>query len=474
MLLAHQLPNIFVTNHRSYFPKFHNFLDLMLTQNLTLGLHSEIWEDKEKRDHQNKIEEALELEGIQYISNTRLERRGGGAAISLISGDFTLTRLEVIAPKNLEVVWGIVRPKTPTSQFKGIIVCSFYSVPYSKRKSQLIEHITINYETLKAGNKDCFFLLGGDKNDLDIRHLLDISPNFHQHNTKPTHNLKNIDVMVSDMVHLYGDSEIYPSVPTDIPDGQTGGGKPSDHSVVVSRPRLERLSKPARELVTKKTRRMDDEKKMRIGQWVQQESWEDVYNGNTASGMAVQFTKVVFEQLDKICPEEEIQISKMEGKETSLALQSIARQKLREYTRHGNSVKFKELKRKQKSRIRLEGQKKLEKAIEKAGKRGSGWMKKAKVLSARPGEDISGTFSLPSHIDNNFSAIQSAEAFVKYFSKISQEFTPLEQDILPLRVESRIASDPCIHPEMTDHEIYQNMRISKKTDSVLEISQPPS
>ena len=111
--------------------------------------------------------------------NTTPHRRGGGAAISLISGDFTLTQLDVIIPKNLEVVWGIVRPKIPTSQFKGIIVCSFYSVPYSQRKSQLIEHIAINYESLKAGNKDCFFLMGGDKNDLEIRHLLDISPNFH-------------------------------------------------------------------------------------------------------------------------------------------------------------------------------------------------------------------------------------------------------------------------------------------------------
>ena len=86
-----------------------------------------------------------------------------------------LTKLDVLIPKNLEVVWGLVRPKKPTPDFKGIIVCSFYSVPNSKRKTQLIEHITVNYSQLRAGNKDCFFLAGGDKNDLDIQNILNIS-----------------------------------------------------------------------------------------------------------------------------------------------------------------------------------------------------------------------------------------------------------------------------------------------------------
>ena len=119
-ILASKLPTIFVTNHRSYFPKFYNFLDAMKTLDLTLGLHSEIWEVKENKTHQNKIEEALEMEGVQYISNPRPDRKGGGAAISLLAGSFTLTRLEIIVPKNLEVVWGIVRPKVSTQDFSRI------------------------------------------------------------------------------------------------------------------------------------------------------------------------------------------------------------------------------------------------------------------------------------------------------------------------------------------------------------------
>ena len=58
-----------VTNHRSIFPKFNSLVDELLECEMNVGLHSEIWEDKEKIEHKEKIEEALELHGILYISN---------------------------------------------------------------------------------------------------------------------------------------------------------------------------------------------------------------------------------------------------------------------------------------------------------------------------------------------------------------------------------------------------------------------
>ena len=61
-LLASQLPTIFVTNHCLFFPKFHSFTEVMETLNLTLGLHSEIWEYRKNKAHKDKIEEALELQ----------------------------------------------------------------------------------------------------------------------------------------------------------------------------------------------------------------------------------------------------------------------------------------------------------------------------------------------------------------------------------------------------------------------------
>ena len=74
-----------VSNHRSLFPKFNNLVDEILENDMQLGLHSEIWEDREKKAHAAVVEEALEIHGIQYISTPRPNRRGGGVAITLIS-----------------------------------------------------------------------------------------------------------------------------------------------------------------------------------------------------------------------------------------------------------------------------------------------------------------------------------------------------------------------------------------------------
>ena len=171
-----------------------------------------------------------------------------------------------------------------------------------------MQHITINYAELKTKYKDYFFLTGGDKNDLNIQDILDISPLLHMHNTKPTYGTKNIDVLVSDMVHLYGESVIIQNVPTDIPDGQAGSGKRSDHPIVFCTPRLERGDKPARRLVVKKTRRIDSHNKAKLADWIQHESWESVYDGIDASGMADQFNELVTQKLDELCLKEVVKV----------------------------------------------------------------------------------------------------------------------------------------------------------------------
>ena len=169
-----------------------------------------------------------------------------------------------------------------------------------KRKSQLVEHISINHSELKAAHKDFFFQAGGDKNNFDIKHILDISPNLHMHNTGPKHGTQNINVLVSDMVHLYSDPLLTPNVPTDIPDG---GGKVSDHPIVYSKPRLEGWKKSATEVVIQRARRLNEARKAQLAKWIQHESWEALYD---STNRADKFIEVVFEKLDAICPEEEI------------------------------------------------------------------------------------------------------------------------------------------------------------------------
>ena len=142
-----------------------------------LGLHCEVWEDSENVLHANKIEEALELHGLQYISTPRKQKRGGGAAITLIKDSpFILIKLTPqLKPEeeNLEVCWGLLKLKQPTSQIKSIIVCSFYLPPRSRKKSVLVNLICLIYFILKSTYPNSAIILGGDKNDLNLQRLLD-------------------------------------------------------------------------------------------------------------------------------------------------------------------------------------------------------------------------------------------------------------------------------------------------------------
>ena len=143
-----------LANHRSIFPKFNHLIDKVLEMNMQLGLHSEVWEDSENSLHANKVEVALELHGIQYISTPRVNRKGGGAAITLIKDSpFLLTKLSPPLKQGeecLEICWGLLKLKQPTSQIKYIIVCSFYLPPRSRKKSALVNHISLNYSILKS------------------------------------------------------------------------------------------------------------------------------------------------------------------------------------------------------------------------------------------------------------------------------------------------------------------------------------
>ena len=118
------------------------------------------------------------------------------------------------------------------------------------------------------------------------------------------------------------------------------------------------------------------------------------------------------------------------------------------------------------ARIKLEAQKQLDKQLENAEEKGLKWFKEAKRMSARPGDNTSNSFTLPSHVDRNLTTEDSAEEIVEYFAKISQEFTAIEEDTLPQSLIEKLEDIHCEHPEIVEHDIFENMKKAKKTDSI--------
>ena len=108
----------------------------------------------------------------------------------------------------------------------------------------------------------------------------------------------------------------------------------------------------------------------------------------------------------------------------------------------------------------------LDKQTNLVASKNNSWLRHVKLLAARPGDQSQSTFSLPKHVEDNLSALESSNAICEYFSRISQEYPPLNPATLPDHIKAKLSDDPCKHPYLADHIVYEGLKKGKKTGSV--------
>ena len=216
LVVGESLPIISVSNLRSLIPKISNFKNDLLDRDISVALLSEVWEKASCKKHQFEIEKMLQMDGLKYISTRRTTKRGGGAAIVVNLRKFSVEKIPVIIPNNLEVVWGLMRPKT-SSTIREIIVAAFYSPPKSKKNSQLLDHLMSTTHFLLSKYPNAGLVYGGDKNNLNISSLLTGIPRLRQIVTRNTYKLKVLDIILTNMSQLYSVPVIVPPVYPDNP-----------------------------------------------------------------------------------------------------------------------------------------------------------------------------------------------------------------------------------------------------------------
>ena len=128
-VIGESLPVIAVSNLRSLAPKLKNFKTDMIEREILVALLSEVWEKTSCKKLQHKLEKMFQLDGLKYISTPRTTKRGGGAAIVVNIEHFSLEKIQVVIPHNLEVVWGLLRPKKTTSKIREMIIGALYFPP---------------------------------------------------------------------------------------------------------------------------------------------------------------------------------------------------------------------------------------------------------------------------------------------------------------------------------------------------------
>ena len=86
----------------------------------------------------------------------------------------------------------------------------------------------------------------------------------------------------------------------------------------------------------------------------------------------------------------------------------------------------------------------------------------------RPGDANQTSFHLPGHAEQNLSSAQSAEIIAEHFSKISQEYSPLDLSSLAPNVNTYLQNcDQSLAPILSTHDVYCRMIKAKKPNGLV-------
>ena len=163
-------------------------------------------------------------------SHNRKTQRGGGVAIIYDSHVIDVQELNVIVPYNIEIIWGIGRPKS--GKIRTIIIASLYYPPRARKKNKVIDHIVSTIHSLLGNYPDAELLIAGDRNELELSTVCKKVPNLRLIPSGPTYKHKQLDVILTSLNDCYKPAMVVDPIE---PDKQTA--KPSDHKMVLLYPR---------------------------------------------------------------------------------------------------------------------------------------------------------------------------------------------------------------------------------------------
>ena len=402
----------------------------------------------------------LELEGLKYISTPRASyKRGGGCAIVAHLPKFSLEKIDVIIPRSVEVVYGLLRPKQPSAQLREIIAVAFYSPPKSRKKSQLLDHIISTCQTLLTKYPQAGIVIGGDRNEMSITPLLTGLPRLKQLVSSATCNGKVLDVLLTNLHEYYSVPVIVPPVPADNP----LQGKPSDHSVPLAKPHTTAGVNMSNEYRNKITRPMPESKINQFGRWIVSEDWECVDPADNPSYQAKMLQDRLLLKLDEIFPTKCVRLSNKDKKWIDFELKKLDRAKQREWCKRGKSEKYVKLKKDFDLKFQKAAETYLEKNVRDLKEADPGRAYATlKKMGAQPGDELDdGSFSLLEHLEANLTAKESVEKIAEHFTKISQEYPPLNiKESVQSKLKQRLKSDL---PYVSRYQVEKMMKKAKKS-----------
>ena len=268
------------------------------------------------------------------------------------------------------------------------------------------------------------YLIGGDLNKLKIDRILESYGPLRQIITTATRDSAILENIITDLHTLYQQPECLPPLQVD----EDKAGENSDHNVVLLPPitinnNRKRVKKP---IVTRPLPESGVEK---FSQFICSHTWGEVLGETDIDKKVNNFHKTLRLKLDEFCPEKTVMVSYLDKKWMTPQLKNLNRRIKREFYKNRKSNKWKKLKKKFKTLKRRTVQNFYSNFVsELKVSNPSKWYSMAKRLGAEEnnkGSEL--TVECLKGLDNQ----QSAEQVAEYFSKVSQEYSPLDTGKLP-------------------------------------------
>ena len=421
---ALNLPSICNLNPRSIYNKRKEFETLVEQEELDLIFMSESWERITMT-----LDQAIHLEKHTVISNVHQRiGTGGRPAIFANHEKFdveNITNTLVQIPWGVEAVWCILTPKLVTNDSKihKIACCAVYSKPNSRKKSLLLDHISDAFNILKKKNdRGLEFIIAGDTNDLKLDSILNLDSHFVQIVQEWTRMdpPSILDPIIMTLSKCYQEPVCMDPLDSD----SDQNGTKSDHRLVIARPISAINNKAIRRIRKVEVRPFPQSGMDLFKDWLMDQSWQQVYDAQSAHSKAQIFQEILITKLDEIFPLKTRNISSDDQPWVTYKLKKLDRKRKRVFHKERKSEKWKI----------------LDKIFEKASKCAKSDFYKKKVAELKqknPSQWYSclkniTSFDQHKREQTNVEEIrhlpdqEQAELIAAQFAKIQNEYEPLQ------------------------------------------------
>ena len=145
-----------------------------------------------------------------------------------------------------------------------------------------------------------------------------------------------LDVIITNIHSFY----LPPTTLAPLDNDENVTGKPADHLIVVMKPLSAEFPVYRKRYKTIKYRPFPDSAMREMGQWVQAQSWQEIYSIPCPSLKADKFEQMIMDKVDLLFPEESIRLNENDKPWVDSQLLNLDRQCKREYNKNTRSEKW--------------------------------------------------------------------------------------------------------------------------------------